>query len=600
MSLHNMKPRQMGLKAMLEAFLDFRCEVVQRRSSAALLAARQRLHLVEGFLRLLEEEGRLDAVVADVRAAADGAAARSALVSQHGLSEEQAEAILGLTLRRLTGLEAAKLQQEQGELQQTIARLQDILASRTALLAVVEQEAAALAEAYPDPRRTALVTSSDIPVHPDPEDLRPARPCLMLASRRGFLRRLPDEALAPQNRNTRGKSGIRLRSGDSLAALTYSSDRDMLLLLTPDGKMFKTRVASVPASAVTASAGSSASASASQTSSSGLGASAGPAGASVANVLKIPESSPIAALVPVPAGLLPATVVQSSPVGDGGAGLEPIAGACHEGDADGDDSAEVQGGEDGEAEVEAEAEAAQGPCLVLCSRQGLIKRLPLRNRRDRKKGVTVMGLGPRASKGTAAAATAAVPEELGWAALSTSPRDVVVLASAEGQLLLFSASNLRVSGPQSGGTQAMRISKRRPQDRIADMTVLPADLAPLLGMQLPAALAASVAAGDNGTALSAAGAAAEGVEDGGDDDDVVVAEEEEEEDISGKITVRIVLFVSTSICAKPPVHRVAMSREISLRSVRTGLDLSQIHTHIHTHTYTHACVCALARDFLLL
>ncbi|GLI71075.1 hypothetical protein VaNZ11_015993 [Volvox africanus] len=522
MSLHNMKPRLMGLKAMLEAFLDFRCEVVQRRSSAALLAARQRLHLVQGFLRLLEEDGRLDAVVADVRVAADGAAARRALVSRHDLSEDQAEAILGLTLRRLTGLEAAKLEQERVELQQTITRLQNILASRTALLAVVEQEAAALAEAHPDPRRTALVAASDIPVHPDPEDLRPSQSCLVLASRRGFLRRLPDEALALQNRNTRGKSGIRLRGGDFLAALTSSSDRDMLLLLTPDGKMFKTRVASVPAAA--AAAGSTAMA-ASQASTSGVAASAGPSGASVANVLKIPESFPIAAIVPVPAGLLPAAVVPSSPCGGSSATASPaasteqVADGAPGGDAN-DEDAEIQGGGDDSG---ADAEAAQGPCLVLCSRQGLIKRLPLRNRRDRKKGITVMGIGSRTPEGTEATGPAGTSEELGWAALSSSPRDVVVLASAEGQVLMFPASDVRILRPQSGGVQALRISKRRHQDRIADMIVLPADRVPLLGMQLPAAAAA--AAGDDGTAP---GSAAQGSEDGGEDEEV-------EEDTRGEL-----------------------------------------------------------------
>ncbi|GLC46870.1 hypothetical protein PLESTM_001936500 [Pleodorina starrii] len=558
MSLLRTRPRLMGLKEMLQAFLDFRCDVVQRRSSAALRSARQRLHLVEGFLRLLGEPGRLDGVVADVRGAADGAAARGALVARHGLSEEQAEAILGLTLRRLTGLEASKLEAERDELQKTISRLQDILADRTALLAVVEQEAAALAAAYPDPRRTTLVAAADVASAPSPEDLLPDRPCLLLASRRGFLRRLPDESLTAQNRNTRGKSGIRLRSGDALAGVAAASDRDTLLLISPDGRMFKTRAANVP----------SPSSSSSQSSAHGAAASSGasPSGASLANVLKIPQSFPVAALVPVPRGLMPpaavrasrrggaagpadgaacgpadngvgdvgsADVIPAEPAAEGVAEREPQAAAAVEAEGAGEEGAGEEGGE----EVE---ETAVGPCLVLCSRRGMIKRLALRNRRDRAKGVPVMRLGsfgerdPKtrsadaaagastaaaaagggaAAAGAAASGGAARSDELGWAALSSSPDDVVVVVTAAGRALLFPASDLRVHGALSAGNMAIRTSAR-PHDHVAAMSVLPAELAPLLQ-------------GSEARAGASDGAG------GGDDVDAVEgnAEEEEEEEV---------------------------------------------------------------------
>ncbi|EFJ47676.1 hypothetical protein VOLCADRAFT_91671 [Volvox carteri f. nagariensis] len=475
-SLLNTKPLQMGLKDMLLAFLDFRCDVVQRRSSASLRAAQQRLHLVEGFLRLLREEGRLDAVVADVRAAEDGGAARRALVAKHGLSEEQAEAILGLTLRRLTGLEAAKLDQERRELQQSIARLGDILANRTTLLAVVEQEAEALAAAFPEPRRTALVAAEDVPATPSLESLVPPKPCLVLASRRGFLRRLAGDSLTAQNRNTRGKSGIRLRSGDQLASLVAGSDRDLLMVVTPDGRMFKTRTAAVPPSSSSAS-----------------------------------SASPTAAAA--------------------SGGTESV-GRMKEVEDAGSEAKEEE-----EVEGEDVGGAVAGPCLVLCTRGGRIKRLALKNRRESKKGIMVMGLESSSSKATGdgrdssssssardAASKKKGPDEAGeeelcWAALSRSPGDVVVVASAEGQVLLFPATDVRVSGPQSAGTHAMRMSKRRPNDRIADITVLPAELAPLLGSQLPTTASASA-----GTATAASERGEDVAEDGDDD-----GEEEEEE-----------------------------------------------------------------------
>ncbi|KAG2423189.1 hypothetical protein HXX76_010957 [Chlamydomonas incerta] len=492
-------PQLMGLKDMLAAFLEFRCEVVTRRTQAALSAAQQRLHLVDGFLAVLGSSGssssgsssgssssksgsssignRLDAVVADIRAAPDAAAAREALVSRHGLSEAQAEAVLGLTLRRLTSLEAAKLDAERLQLNETAAALSHILDNRPALLGLVEAEAAAAAEQFGDERRTAVLGAQEAAAaEPEPAALKaalvPAAPCLLLASRRGFLRRLHGEALAPQQRNTRGKTGLKLRSGDALSCLVSGRDRDELLLLAPDGRAFATN-----ATLGTGGGGGAAA----------MAAAPSPAGASVANVLKLESSFPVAALLPVPPHLAAAsrTAATSSssrsrrPAAAAAAAAPGAEPAEHEEEAEHDDH-----------EVEEEADRGEaGPSVVLCSVRGSIKRIALPPKITRAGLVVMGGMQQQAQgqqKGKGKAQDGGGDDELGWAALVYDARpgggDVVVAVTAAGQAVLFPAGDLRRSGRAAHGVKAVALgSPRRPNDRVADLTILPAALAAGLG-----------------------------------------------------------------------------------------------------------------------
>jgi DNA gyrase subunit A len=147
-------PRQLSLREALQTWLDFRAEVVERRARHRLRKAKARLHVVEGLLLAMTQ---LDAVVAAVRAAADGPAARQALCSpKFGLTPEQADAVLALTLRRLTALEAGKLQEEAAQLQDTAKQLEALLADRQAVLLEVVREAQAVADKHSVPRRSRL------------------------------------------------------------------------------------------------------------------------------------------------------------------------------------------------------------------------------------------------------------------------------------------------------------------------------------------------------------------------------------------------------------------------------------------------------------
>jgi DNA gyrase subunit A len=147
-------PRSLPLKEALQHWLDFRAEVVERRARHRLRKAKARLHVVEGLLLAMKQ---LDAVVAAVRAAADGPAARSELCSaRFGLTPEQADAVLALTLRRLTALEAGKLQEEAAQLAELARQLEALLADRSAVLAEVVREAQAVADKHAAPRRSKL------------------------------------------------------------------------------------------------------------------------------------------------------------------------------------------------------------------------------------------------------------------------------------------------------------------------------------------------------------------------------------------------------------------------------------------------------------
>ncbi|KAG2483101.1 hypothetical protein HYH03_017995 [Edaphochlamys debaryana] len=449
------RPRLLGLRDILQHFLDFRCEVISRRSNAALKAKQARLHIVEGLLGLLKGgPARLDAVVAAIRAAADAAAARAALVAQHGLSEAQATAVLDLTLRRLTGLEAARLEREGDELRVEINRLLHILSDRAVLLSEVDREAAAVAAAYGNPRRTKLLDAQAVAAAAPPPALLsapPSPPCLVLGSARGFLRRLPEGAVAAQRRSTRGKALLGLRGGDSLTALSAPGEGDTLLLLGPGGRAYGTAVDAVPQAKEGATTRSDVH--------------------SIANVLKLDDAFPIAAMLPIPPDVsaqaaAAAAARRRTAAGAAAASAAAAAAAAldeGEGEEEAEEAAEVEGAEEAEEAVEEAGDDA--PSLLLCSRGGYIARRPVpRKNQLTRKGLQVFAPAPG--------------DELRWAALARSPRDLVVLMTARGQGLVFPAGEVRRTGSAGRGVKAVAFgSPRRPGDHVADVSVIDAALA---------------------------------------------------------------------------------------------------------------------------
>ncbi|KAI8463558.1 MAG: DNA gyrase, A subunit [Monoraphidium minutum] len=244
-------PQTLTLKDFLQHFLNFRVEVVERRARHALGKARARLHLVEGFLAALKD---LEAVVKAIRAAPDGAAAKAALCGPgFGLSEAQAEGVLGLTLRRLTGLEAGRLAEEKGQLIATVKQLEGLLGDRAQVLEEVVREAREVAAKHGAPRRTRIMApegdgegGGTAAGELREEDLVPDTPCLVTLSSRGYIKRQSPEVFEAQRRGGKGKSGGRLRDNDALEEAVTCTTHDSLLLLAASGKAFAVRAWRVP------------------------------------------------------------------------------------------------------------------------------------------------------------------------------------------------------------------------------------------------------------------------------------------------------------------------------------------------------------------
>ena len=183
------KPMQLGLIALLDAFIDHQKNVVTRRSRYDLENAQARSHIVEGLIRAVDI---LDDVIKTIRASKNGKEARERLCAQFGFTELQAQAILDLRLQRLTGLEILQLQNEYAQLQKTIAELQGILGSEKKLLKVIKKELAEIGEQFGSDRRTTLLREdpADLPPEEENEDLPVPEDCVVLYTRGGQLRRM--------------------------------------------------------------------------------------------------------------------------------------------------------------------------------------------------------------------------------------------------------------------------------------------------------------------------------------------------------------------------------------------------------------------------
>lgn len=218
------QPKQMGLKELLQAFLDFRCSVVERRAMFKLSEAQKRRHIVEGVMVGLDN---LDRVVDIIRKASSNAIASADLRNEFSLSEKQAEAILDISLRRLTLLEGKKFVEESKSLMEQITKLEELLSSRGNILQLIEQEAVELKNKFSNPRRSMLEDSDsgqleDIDVIPNEE-------MLLAISEKGYVKRMKPNTFNLQNRGTIGKSVGKLRDSDAMSDFIVCHAHDRVL-----------------------------------------------------------------------------------------------------------------------------------------------------------------------------------------------------------------------------------------------------------------------------------------------------------------------------------------------------------------------------------
>jgi DNA gyrase subunit A len=234
------EPILLTLRKMLEVFLDFRVETIERRTRYLLRKAEERDHILLGLLIALDN---LDAIIALIRSAADTASARQGLMDQFGLSDVQADAILQMQLRRLTALEADKIRLEHEDLLAKITDYQDILARRERVLGLIVEELHAIRTRYNSPRRTEIL---DLEGGLDDIDLIANERSVVLLTENGYLKRMPVSEFEATSRGTRGKAGTRSQGEEAVKLFISCNDHDSLLLFSDRGVVYSVPAYRVP------------------------------------------------------------------------------------------------------------------------------------------------------------------------------------------------------------------------------------------------------------------------------------------------------------------------------------------------------------------
>jgi DNA gyrase subunit A len=240
LAIVNQRPRVLNLLDACELFIDFRREVVRRRTAFELRKAEARAHVLEGYVIALDH---LDEVIALIRAARTPEIAKEGLVSRFALSEIQADEILKLQLSRLTGLERQKIQDELKELVIRIADLKDILASPSRIDGIIGTELREIREAHGDPRRTEIVgAANEIAV----EDLIVDEDVAISITHTGYIKRTSITTYRAQKRGGRGRVGMRTREEDFVSDLFIASTHSYILIFTDRGRIYWLKVHEVP------------------------------------------------------------------------------------------------------------------------------------------------------------------------------------------------------------------------------------------------------------------------------------------------------------------------------------------------------------------
>ncbi|NQW37766.1 MAG: DNA gyrase subunit A [Cyanobacteria bacterium] len=240
LALVKSEPVLLTLRKMLQVFLDFRIETIERRTRYFLRKAEERDHILLGLLLALDQ---LDPIIALIRAASDAATARVQLQERHGLSEIQADAILQMQLRRLTALEADKIRLEHEDLVAKIADYKDILANRERVLTIITEELGAIRARYLSPRRTEIL---DLEGGLEDIDLIANERSVVLLTENGYLKRMPVSEFEATSRGTRGKAGTKTQGEEAVRLFISCNDHDNLLLFSDRGVVYTVPAYRVP------------------------------------------------------------------------------------------------------------------------------------------------------------------------------------------------------------------------------------------------------------------------------------------------------------------------------------------------------------------
>jgi DNA gyrase subunit A len=246
LALVNSEPQVLTIREFLHVFLDFRIEAITRRTQYELRKAEERDHLLQGLLIALDN---IDPIIQLIRQAADAATAKTELVTSFGLSEVQADAILQMQLRRLTALEAEKIQAEHQELLIKIIDLRDILAKRERIEAIIQEEVAEIKSIHATPRRTEIIQADgelqDI-------DLIANEQAVILLTEQGYIKRMPVSEFGTQSRATRGKAAAKIKEDDVVEHFMTCCDHDRVLFFSNRGVVYSFSAYQIPAASRTA------------------------------------------------------------------------------------------------------------------------------------------------------------------------------------------------------------------------------------------------------------------------------------------------------------------------------------------------------------
>ena len=238
LALVDNEPKVMNLKEVLNHYLDHQKEVVLRRTRFELRKAEERAHILEGYRIALNN---IDEIIAIIRAAYDDAKER--LMDRFGLSERQAVAILDMQLRRLSGLEREKIDQEYAELMKTIERLKAILGDMNLVYQIIKDELTEIKEKFADPRRTKIGLSvGDL----EDVDLIAEEDIVVTLTHHGYIKRLPVDTYRAQRRGGRGITALRAKTDDFVEMLFVASTHSYILFFTNKGRVYRLRGHEIP------------------------------------------------------------------------------------------------------------------------------------------------------------------------------------------------------------------------------------------------------------------------------------------------------------------------------------------------------------------
>jgi DNA gyrase subunit A len=236
------QPRVISLREALQHFIDFRYQVITRRSRFELKVARERAHILEGLKIALDN---IDKIVATIRASKTADLARAALMEGFSLSRLQAQAILDMQLRRLANLERRKILDEYAEVVKNIAYLEELLANPRRMLLLIKEEVAELKSKFGDQRRTEISMQEALDFKE--EDLIPHQRMVVTLSERGFVKMVPSKVYTLQHRGGKGIIGMVTREQDAVRFLVVADTHDNLLFFTNRGKVFSIKCYELPA-----------------------------------------------------------------------------------------------------------------------------------------------------------------------------------------------------------------------------------------------------------------------------------------------------------------------------------------------------------------